>query len=157
MFHSITNHQFDANFTEKAIKSLVKRLRQSKELGCIEKLRKAITTKVAFLNELFGANHSASKNIFQSKNTECVKIPRSLDGRMQVQHRKTLPHLLYCQIWRWPDIRSQHELKQTDTCKFTYRAKCDQVCFKLYLILKSIIRNLFRNTRKPFVYRRDAF
>ena len=48
MFHSITNHQFDANFTEKAIKSLVKRLRQSKELGCIEKLRKAITTKVAF-------------------------------------------------------------------------------------------------------------
>ena len=46
MFHSITNHQFDANFTEKAIKSLVKRLRQSKELGCIEKLRKAITTKV---------------------------------------------------------------------------------------------------------------
>jgi len=64
MFHSITNHQFDANFTEKAIKSLVKRLRQSKELGCIEKLRKAITTKVAFLNELFGANHSASKNIF---------------------------------------------------------------------------------------------
>ena len=49
MFHSITNHQFDANFTEKAIKSLVKRLRQSKELGCIEKLRKAITTKVTIL------------------------------------------------------------------------------------------------------------
>ena len=49
MFHSITNHQFDANFTEKAIKSLVKRLRQSKELGCIEKLRKAITTKVKVL------------------------------------------------------------------------------------------------------------
>ena len=108
MYHSISNHHlFDATFTEKAIKSLVKRLRQSKEVGCIEKLRAAITSK--------------------SKNTECVKIPRSLDGRMQVQHRKTLPHLLYCQIWRWPDIRSQHELKQTDTCKFTYRAKCDQI------------------------------
>lgn len=113
MYHSISNHHlFDATFTEKAIKSLVKRLRQSKEVGCIEKLRAAITSK--------------------SKNTECVKIPRSLDGRMQVQHRKTLPHLLYCQIWRWPDIRSQHELKQTDTCKFTYRAKCDQICVNPY-------------------------
>ena len=61
-----------------ALRGLVKRLRQSKELGCIEKLRKAITTK--------------------SKNTECVKIPRSLDGRMQVQHRKTLPHLEYQNI-----------------------------------------------------------
>ena len=50
-----------------------------------------------------------------------------IDGRMQVQHRKTLPHLLYCQIWRWPDIRSQHELKSLDICQFSYKTKTDEV------------------------------
>ena len=63
----------------------------------------------------------------RNKDTPCVRIPRnvfdakifnnqieiyrnkfktperSLDGRLQVQHRKTLPHLLYVQIWRFPE------------------------------------------------------
>ena len=41
----------------------------------------------------------------------CIVIPRSLDGRMQVSNKKVQPHVLYCSIWRWPDVRNQHELR----------------------------------------------
>ena len=76
--------------------------------------------------------------------TKCVKIPRSLDGRMQVQHRKTLPHLLYCQIWRWPDIKSQHDLKAIDGCNFSYRMKLDEVIYKFIWVA-----NKFKNLSIP--------
>lgn len=51
----------DEKFAEKAIKSLVKKLKKS---GGLEDLKKAVTN--------------------QSVDTKCVKIPRSLDGRLQV-------------------------------------------------------------------------
>ena len=47
----------------------------------------------------------------QTGDQGCIVIPRSLDGRMQVCNKKVLPHVLYCSIWRWPDIRNHHELR----------------------------------------------
>ena len=47
----------------------------------------------------------------------CVTIPRSLDGRLQVSHRKGLPHVIYCRVWRFPDLQSHHELKPEPWCK----------------------------------------
>ena len=41
----------------------------------------------------------------------------------QVSHRKGLPHVIYCRVWRWPDLQSHHELKALDCCDFPFTAK----------------------------------
>ena len=53
---------------------------------------------------------------------------RSLDGRLQVSHKKGLPHVIYCRLWRWPDLQSQHELKPIDSCEYSFNSKKDEVC-----------------------------
>lgn len=92
-------------WAEKAVKSLVKKL---KKTGGLEELEKAITNP--------------------GIPTKCVTIPRSLDGRLQVSHKKGLPHVIYCRLWRWPDLQSHHELRPIDTCEFAFSLKKDEVC-----------------------------
>ena len=57
---------------------------------------------------------------------------RSLDGRLQVSHKKGLPHVMYCRLWRWPDLQSHHELKPIEHCEFAFRLKRDEVCVNPY-------------------------
>ncbi|TWW66576.1 Mothers against decapentaplegic -like protein 2 [Takifugu flavidus] len=57
---------------------------------------------------------------------------RSLDGRLQVSHRKGLPHVFYCRLWRWPDLHSHHELKAIDACQYAFNLKKDEVCVNPY-------------------------
>lgn len=57
---------------------------------------------------------------------------RSLDGRLQVSHRKGLPHVIYCRLWRWPDLQSHHELRATDNCQYAFNLKKDEVCINPY-------------------------
>ncbi len=52
----------EEKWSEKAIKSLVKKLKKN---GTVDELEKAITT--------------------QESKTKCITIPRSLDGRLQVR------------------------------------------------------------------------
>ncbi|KAA0723371.1 Mothers against decapentaplegic -like protein 3 [Triplophysa tibetana] len=58
--------------------------------------------------------------------------PRSLDGRLQVSHRKGLPHVIYCRLWRWPDLQSHHELRAIELCEFAFHMKKDEVCVNPY-------------------------
>ncbi|XP_067874270.1 mothers against decapentaplegic homolog 3b isoform X2 [Heterodontus francisci] len=99
----------EEKWCEKAVKSLVKKL---KKTGQLDELEKAITT--------------------QSINTKCITIPRSLDGRLQVSHRKGLPHVIYCRLWRWPDLHSHHELRAMEMCEFAFHMKKDEVCVNPY-------------------------
>lgn len=64
--------------------------------------------------------------------SECVTIARSLDGRVQVKHRKGLPHVIYCRVWRWPDLQSHHELRALPHCRFPFGAKHKDVCINPY-------------------------
>ncbi|XP_069702978.1 mothers against decapentaplegic homolog 3 isoform X1 [Periplaneta americana] len=120
-------------WSEKAVKSLVKKL---KKTGGLDELEKAITT--------------------QDPTTKCITIPslraersratpggalvqestthgsRSLDGRLQVSHRKGLPHVIYCRLWRWPELQSHHELRALDNCEFAFNLKRDEVCVNPY-------------------------
>ena len=63
-------------WAEKAVKSLVKKL---KKTGGLDELEKAITSQGPTL---------------------CVKIPRSLDGRLQVSHRKVCNFESFIEAWK---------------------------------------------------------
>ncbi|KAL8575602.1 hypothetical protein ACOMHN_028623 [Nucella lapillus] len=91
----------EEKWAEKAVDSLVKKLKKKK--GVLEDLEKALSCP--------------------GQVTKCVTIPRSLDGRLQVSHRKGLPHVIYCRVWRWPDLQSHHELKPLDGCEYPFSAK----------------------------------
>ena len=100
----------EEKWAEKAVDSLVKKLKKKK--GALEDLEKALSNPGV-----------ASK---------CVTIARSLDGRLQVSHRKGLPHVIYCRVWRWPDLQSHHELKPLDVCEYPFSAKQKEVCINPY-------------------------
>jgi len=99
----------DEKWFEKAVKSLVKKLRKCNGL---EKLEKVITT--------------------QDGTGECVTIPRSLDSRLQVGTKKGLPHVIYCRLWRYPELSNHHELKSVDHCHYAFHLRREQVCINPY-------------------------
>lgn len=100
----------EEKWAEKAVDSLVKKLKKRK--GAIEELERALSCP--------------------GTPSKCVTIPRSLDGRLQVSHRKGLPHVIYCRVWRWPDLQSHHELKPLEHCQFPFSAKQKEVCINPY-------------------------
>lgn len=100
----------EEKWAEKAIDSLVKKLKKRKE--ALEELEKALSNP--------------------NQPAKCVTIPRSLDGRLQISHRKGLPHVIYCRVWRWPDLQSHHELKPLDCCEFAYNLNKKEVCINPY-------------------------
>ncbi|CAL8401214.1 unnamed protein product [Boreogadus saida] len=100
----------EEKWAEKAVDSLVKKLKKKK--GAMEDLEKALSCP--------------------GQPSKCVTIPRSLDGRLQVSHRKGLPHVIYCRVWRWPDLQSHHELKALDCCEFPFGSKQKDICINPY-------------------------
>jgi len=98
------------SWSEKAVKSLVKKLKKN---GGLDELEKSIS--------------SQGKGV-----TQCVRIPRSLDGRLQVSHRKGLPHVIYCRLWRWADLQSHHELRAIESCQYAFNLKREEVCVNPY-------------------------
>jgi len=100
----------EEKWAEKAVDALVKKLK--KKQGAIEDLEKALS--------------------MPGQESKCITIPRSLDGRLQVSHRKGLPHVIYCRVWRWPDLQSHHELKAEPCCRFPFQNKQKDVCINPY-------------------------
>jgi len=99
----------EEKWSEKAVKSLVKKLKKN---GTVDELEKAITTA--------------------DPNTRCITIARSLDGRLQVSQKKGLPHVIYCRLWRYPDLSSHHELKPVDNCEYAFHLRREEVCVNPY-------------------------
>nr|XP_041567805.1 mothers against decapentaplegic homolog 2 isoform X5 [Taeniopygia guttata] len=129
----------DEKWCEKAVKSLVKKL---KKTGQLDELEKAITTQncstkcvtiPSTCSEIWGL--STPNTIDQWDTTGLYSFSeqtRSLDGRLQVSHRKGLPHVIYCRLWRWPDLHSHHELKAIENCEYAFNLKKDEVCVNPY-------------------------
>jgi len=99
----------EEKWSEKAVKSLVKKLKKNNTL---DELEKAITT--------------------QDSKTKCITIARSLDGRLQVSQKKGLPHVIYCRLWRFPDLQSHHELKAVEHCGYAFHLRREEVCVNPY-------------------------
>lgn len=69
----------------------------------------------------------------KSENTPCITLSRSQDGRLQVSHRKMLPHVMYCRIFRWPDLQSQHELRSVPACQYpAHKREHAKICVNPY-------------------------
>uniref|UniRef100_A0A8C1U7J4 Mothers against decapentaplegic homolog n=1 Tax=Cyprinus carpio TaxID=7962 RepID=A0A8C1U7J4_CYPCA len=129
----------EEKWCEKAVKSLVKKL---KKTGQLDELEKAITTQncntkcvtiPSNCSEIWGL--STPNTIEQWDTSGLYSYPdqtRSLDGRLQVSHRKGLPHVIYCRLWRWPDLHSHHELRAIETCEYAFNLKKDEVCVNPY-------------------------
>nr|CAH8856467.1 unnamed protein product [Trichobilharzia regenti] len=100
----------EGKWAQKAIETLIKKLKKRK--GVLERLQHAL--------------------LHPNEPSECVTIPRSLDGRIQVSHRKGFPHVIYCRVWRWPDLQSHHELRPVENCKLPFSSKETEVCINPY-------------------------
>ncbi|XP_043462266.1 mothers against decapentaplegic homolog 9-like [Leptopilina heterotoma] len=100
----------EEKWAERAVDALVKKLKKKK--GSLDELERALSNP--------------------GVPSKCITIPRSLDGRLQVSHRKGLPHVIYCRVWRWPDLQSHNELKSIDSCQFPFNAKKPEVCVNPY-------------------------
>jgi len=100
----------EEKWAEFAICYLTKKLKKTK--GALEELEKALSNP--------------------GQPSKCVTIARSLDGRIQILHRKGLPHVIYCRVWRWPDLQNHHELKPLDCCEYAFGSKKKEVCINPY-------------------------
>ncbi|CAM4767403.1 unnamed protein product [Rotaria magnacalcarata] len=93
--------------TEKVIRNLVKKLTKIKKNGSIDELEKAILHK--------------------DSTTKCVTIPKSLDVPPN-QSSKSNSVVIYCRLWRWPDLANQNELKPVDYCPNAFHYSRDDIC-----------------------------
>lgn len=99
----------EGKWSEKAVKNLAKKIKKNSSL---EELERAIST--------------------QNPNTRCVTVPRSKPPASGESQRKGLPHVIYCRLWRWPDLQSQNELKALDHCEYAFHMRKDEICINPY-------------------------
>ena len=62
---------------------------------------------------------------------------------LQVSHRKGLPHVIYCRVWRWPDLQSHHELKPLDLCEYPFTSKQMEVSITANLTTHIYLHRIF--------------
>ncbi|CAK9296288.1 unnamed protein product [Gordionus sp. m RMFG-2023] len=70
--------------------------------------------------------------ITQDPNTKCVTIPWSCDSKLPNSQKKCLPTVIYCRLWRWPDLQNHNELKPLPNCEYPFNFKKSELCINPY-------------------------
>lgn len=97
--------------SEKAIRGLVKKLKK----GALDELLKAIAN--------------------QDPSTKCVTLPNTRNEKtdnLPGTRNKALPHLVYCRIWRFPQVQSSNELQSVENCLYGFAFKRELICVNPY-------------------------
>ena len=74
---------------------------------------------------------STSKDVLAKtkgvKSSKCVTIKRVDGGQLQQFFAKCgyQPHVIYCKIWRWPEILNYYDLKRVEDCQFGFNINVD--------------------------------
>ncbi|XP_065187770.1 mothers against decapentaplegic homolog 3-like isoform X1 [Sycon ciliatum] len=89
------------------------------------------------IRKLRDSRHSAKdlENVLKlgaAQETECICVARSLDGRVQVGDEKGPPHFMYCRLFRWPDLKTYHELRALNCCPNAFHLKKEHICINPY-------------------------
>jgi len=92
-----------------SIRCLVRRLRRSRCENPLDKLIQALRTR--------------------SADSDCITIPKSQDGRIQVAKKKCYPHVLYVKLFRYDDVT--HSTPLLSLCKFG-RGSSEKICVNPY-------------------------
>ncbi|KAF5308948.1 hypothetical protein FQR65_LT00030 [Abscondita terminalis] len=100
----------EEEWVKTAIRHLINKLRLRE--GAIEELDRALS--------------------FPNIRSKCVTIPRNINGRLQILYRSNFPHVLYCRVWRWPDLKDHFELTSLNYCQFPYLAYLTEICINPY-------------------------
>lgn len=95
---------------------------------------KALETLVKKLKKTDPEDYKTLELVLSKKceDTPCIALSRSQDGRLQVSHRKMLPQVMYCRIFRWPDLQSQHELRSLPRCQYPASRRDQKICVNPY-------------------------
>lgn len=96
---------------------------------------KAVETLIKQLKRQSNEQYLALQEVLHNKteNSPCITLKRSQDGRVQVSHKKMLPHVMYCRIFRWQDLQSHHELRSTASCQFPAQKRdAAKICINPY-------------------------
>ena len=111
------------DWARKAIEYVVKKLKKKND-GSLQNLE-------------FALNHPTIPS-------NCVTIPRNQDDRLQIFYKKSLPHVIFCRLWRWPELKSHHELKAIKDCEYPYSKGHHEreVCVNPYHYMRSITASL---------------
>ena len=107
-----------------SIRCLVRRLRRSRCENPLDKLIRALRLEIIAAQ----TNKRASLRT-RSADSDCITIPKSQDGRIQVAKKKCYPHVLYVKLFRYDD--ASHSTPLLSLCKYG-RGSSEKVCVNPY-------------------------